>query len=63
LISARYDLSFVPDLSDIFISDCERHGVPVEKLFLPCGHYTIGRAPFKYLDAYHIVNYFRRAWK
>jgi hypothetical protein len=63
LISARYDLSFVPDLSEIFINDCERHGVPVEKVFLPCGHYTIGRAPFKYLDAYHIVNFFRRVWK
>lgn len=63
LISAQYDLTFVPDLSEIFINDCERHGVPVEKIFLPCGHYTIGRTPFKYLDAFHIVNFFRRVWK
>jgi len=63
LISAQYDLTFVPDLSEIFINDCERHGVPVEKVFLPCGHYTIGRTPFKYLDAFHIVNFFRRVWK
>jgi hypothetical protein len=63
LISARYDLTFVPDLSDIFINDCERHGVPVEKVLLPCGHYTIGRTPFKYLDAFHIINFFRRVWK
>ena len=63
LISAKHDLTFVPDLSDIFIADCERHGVPMEKVFLPCGHYTIGRTPFKYLDAFHIVNFFRRKWR
>ncbi len=63
LISARYDLSFLPDLSQIFFDDCDRYGVPVEKKLLPCGHYTIGQTPFKYMDAFHIVNYFRRFWR
>ena len=63
LVSARYDLTMVPDLTDIFVRDCRRHGIPVETVFLPCGHYTIGRTPFKYMDAYHIVNFFRRVWK
>ncbi len=62
-ISARYDLTFLPDLSEIFFADCDRHGVPAEKVFLPCGHYTIGRTPFKYMDAYHIINFFRRVWR
>jgi hypothetical protein len=63
LICARYDLTFLPDLSRILFEDCERHGAEVRKAFLPCGHYTIGRTPFKYLDAWHIVNFFRRAWR
>ncbi len=63
LVSARYDLTMVPDLTDIFIRDCRRHGIPIETVFLPCGHYTIGRTPFKYLDAFHIINFFRRVWK
>lgn len=63
LISARYDLSFLPDLSRIFFDDCDRHGVPHHKKLLPCGHYTIGRAPFKYLDAWHIINFFRKLWR
>jgi dienelactone hydrolase len=63
LISTKYDLSFLPDLSRIFFDDCERHGVPARKVFLPCGHYTIGRSPFKYIDAYHIINFFRRLWR
>jgi hypothetical protein len=63
LISARYDLTFLPDLSQIFLSDVERHGVPAEKKWLRCGHYTIGQSPFKYLDGWHILNFFRRQWR
>jgi len=62
-ISARYDLTFLPDLTQIFLDDCERHGVPAQKKFLPCGHYTIGQTPFKYIDAFHIINFFRKLWR
>jgi len=61
-ISASYDLTFLPDLAQIFFDACRQHNVPAEIKFLPCGHYTIGRTPFKYLDAYHMVNFFRRLW-
>jgi hypothetical protein len=37
--------------------------VPARKVFLPCGHYTIGQTPFKYIDAFHIINFFRRLWR
>jgi dienelactone hydrolase len=63
LISANYDMSFLPDLSRIFFDDCDRHGVPARKVILPCGHYTIGQTPFKYIDAFHIINFFRRLWR
>lgn len=63
LVSARYDLTFLPDLSQIFFDDCARHGVPTTTKLLTCGHYTIGRMPFKYVDAWHIVNFFRRVWR
>jgi len=62
-ISNKYDLTFLPDLSEIFLEDCRRHGVPTEIKYLACGHYTIGRTPFKYVDAFHIVNFFRRMWR
>lgn len=63
LISATYDLTFLPDLTRIFFEDCDRHGVPHDKILLPCGHYTIGKGPFKYMDAWHIINFFRRVWR
>ena len=62
-ISANYDLTFLPDLTRIFLDDCDRHGVPTETKFLHCGHYTIGQTPFKYLDAFHVINFFRRVWR
>jgi len=62
-ISNQYDLTFLPDLSEIFLDDCRRRGVPAEIKYLPCGHYTIGRTPFKYLDAFYIINFFRQVWR
>jgi hypothetical protein len=63
LISTKYDLTFLPELAQIFFDDCERRRVAVRKVFLPCGHYTLGQTPFKYLDAFHIINFFRRLWR
>jgi dienelactone hydrolase len=63
LVSAKYDLTFPPDLARIFFDDCDRHNAPARKVFLPCGHYTLGRTPFKYIDAFHIINFFRRLWR
>src|SRR5215831_12486673 len=62
-ISAKYDLTFLPDLARIFFDDCDRHKVPARKVLLPCGHYTVGQPPFKYIDAFHIINFFRRLWR
>lgn len=63
MISARYDLTFPFNLSQTVFADCERYGVKTDRVILPCGHYTSGKAPFKFLDGYHIVNYFRKAWR
>jgi hypothetical protein len=62
-ISTKYDLTFLPDLARIFFDDYDRHNAPARKVFLPCGHYTIGQTPFKYIDAFHIINFFRRLWR
>jgi len=62
MITAKYDLTFPWDLSQIVFEDFARHRISVDKVVLPCGHYTSGKTPFKFLDGYHIVNYFRKAW-
>lgn len=60
LISARYDLSFTPELSRLLFQECDRHGVKLERAIVRCGHYTLGRAPYKYYAGYLLANYFRR---
>ncbi len=59
-ISARYDLTFTPQLSQLLFDECERHRLHFDKRILPCGHYSIGEAPFRYYDGYLIVNYLRK---
>ena len=60
LISARYDLSFTPELSRLLFQECDRQGVKLDRAILPCGHYTLGRAPYKYYAGYLLMNYFRK---
>jgi hypothetical protein len=60
LVSARYDLSFTPELSRLLFEECDRHSVGLKRKLVPCGHYTLGRPPYKYYVGYLILNYFRR---
>jgi hypothetical protein len=60
LIYARYDLTFPPDLSKNFVDEFSRRGIAHSRAILPCGHYTTGKAPFKFIDAFHLVRFFLR---
>ena len=60
LVYAKYDLTFPVDLSLQLIHEFERRGVPTEVAVLPCGHYSSGEAPFKFLDAYYLASFLRR---
>lgn len=57
LIYALWDETFPVDLSREFLKEFERRGVPHDIARLPCGHYTTGRAPFKYLDGYYLTEF------
>jgi hypothetical protein len=58
LVYARYDQTFPVDLSRHFIGEFRRQGIPHDLATLPCGHYTTGKAPFKFLDGYHLTRFF-----
>jgi dienelactone hydrolase len=60
LVYARYDLTFPVDLSRKFIAEFDARGVPHELGVLPCGHYTTGKAPFKFIDGYYLTKFFLR---
>ena len=57
LVYARYDLTFPVDLSRELIEEFRRRNLPHETAVLPCGHYSTGMAPFKYLDGYLLTRF------
>jgi dienelactone hydrolase len=61
LVYARYDLTFPVDLSLSLIDAFKERGLPHEVAVLPCGHYSTGMAPFKFMDAYLLTRFLRRS--
>jgi dienelactone hydrolase len=59
-IAARYDLTFPADLSRDLLAAVRATGHPLEAHWLPCGHYTLGQAPWKYIDGWKIVTFLRK---
>jgi hypothetical protein len=57
IVWARYDLSFPPDLSNQFIGMLRERGLPWREMRLPCGHYTTGVNPFKWMDGLGICRF------
>ena len=62
IVYASYDLTFLPEFSRDVVNQFEQHGLDHKVAVLPCGHYTTGEAPFKYLDGWHLASFFRTAW-
>lgn len=58
LVYALYDDTFPLDLSRNFVNEFSTRKIPHQRAVLPCGHYTTGKAPFKFIDAYHLTKFF-----
>jgi len=57
LVYAKYDLTFPVDLSRRLVGELQTRGIPHRVAVLPCGHYSTGATPFKYLDAYVLTKF------
>lgn len=60
LVYALYDLTFPVPLSRMLIDEFRRQNVEHELAVLPCGHYTTGVAPFKWLDGLTLCRFLSR---
>jgi dienelactone hydrolase len=60
MITARYDLTFLPYLAEWVFDEFRRHNVAVDRAVLRCGHYTSGQFPFNYQLGYLVTSYLRR---
>ena len=60
LVYAKYDLTFPVDLSRELVGEFARRGIPHELAVLPCGHYSTGLAPFKFLDGFVLAKFLNK---
>jgi len=62
IIYAKYDLTFLPELSRDVVAEFERYGLDHKVVVLPCGHYTMGEAPYNYMDGWQLASFLRTAF-
>lgn len=63
LVYADYDLTFPREYSLEVVKAFRQYGVDFEERVLPCGHYTTGETPFKYMDGWYLGSFVYRAFK
>jgi dienelactone hydrolase len=62
IVYAKYDLTFLPELSREIVAEFARRQLECKVVALPCGHYTMGEAPYSYMDGWQLVSFLRTAF-
>jgi hypothetical protein len=63
VVHATYDLTFLREFSLEVLSNFERHKVDYVSKVLPCGHYTTGETPYKYMDGWYLGSFIHQSFK
>jgi hypothetical protein len=63
VVYAPYDLTFIERYSLEVLKNFRAHGVDFVAKKLPCGHYTTGETPFKYLDGWYLGSFVWSSFK
>jgi len=63
VVHATYDLTFLPEFSLDVLKNFDERGVEYVSKVLPCGHYTTGEFPYKYIDGWYLGSFVYKAFK
>jgi hypothetical protein len=63
VVYAKYDLTFLRALSEDVVRLFREHRIDFKAVALPCGHYTVGEVPFKFIDGWHLGSFIYSAFK
>jgi dienelactone hydrolase len=63
VIHAKYDLTFLPQYSEQVLANFAKNGIEFVSKVLPCGHYTTGEFPYKFLDGWYIGSFVYSAFR
>src|SRR5438067_3862424 len=60
---AKYDLTFLPEFSKQVVEMFENSAIDYRSIAMPCGHYTLGETPYKYIAGWNLGQFIYRAFK
>jgi hypothetical protein len=63
VIHAKYDLTFREEFSLQVLDNFRRAGLDFVSKVLPCGHYTTGETPYKFIDGWYLGSFVYSAFK
>src|ERR1700733_5134067 len=63
VIHATYDLTFLREFSLDVLHNFDQYNVDYVSKVLPCGHYTTGETPYKYIDGWYLGSFIHESFK
>jgi hypothetical protein len=63
VVHARYDLTFLEEFSLDVLRNFDAYGIDYVSKVLPCGHYTTGETPYKFIDAWYLGSFIRSSFR
>jgi len=57
---ATYDTTFPPQFSRDIVGRIGQSGADHKVVVMPCGHYTLGESPFKFVLGYQVISFLKR---
>src|SRR5271154_1422093 len=63
VVHAKYDLTFLPEYSLEVLRRFAELGIDYVSKILPCGHYTTGETPYKFIDGWYLGSFVHSAFK
>jgi len=63
VVHAKYDLTFLPEYSLEVLRAFSALGIDFISKVLPCGHYTTGETPYKFIDGWYLGSFVHGAFK
>ena len=63
VVHAAYDLTFLPEYSVEVLHHFSELGIDYVSKVLPCGHYTTGETPYKFIDGWYLGSFVYGAFR
>ena len=63
VVHATWDLTFLEEFSLDVLKHFRQHAIDYTSKVLPCGHYTTGETPYKFIDGWYLGRFIYSAFK